>query len=96
MKGYFDKQYVGDALAVQRQETRSLKSGTKKLMESGIRQASRLADEGVRPHQVAKVMEAEVLQSQRVSTTMTQKEVTPQKTFLIEWCCERDSYLMQE
>ena len=41
-------------------------------------------------------MEAEALQTEHVAAKMSQREVTPKNTFLVEWCCEKDSHLMQE
>ena len=96
VKDYFDKHDIGDATAVQHQQCRPLKAGSKKLVDSGLKQAKRLSDAHVRPLQVRKVLDTEILQAERVTSIMAMGNVTVKNTFLIEWCCERDSYLMKE
>ena len=67
-----------------------------KIVEAGLKKAKDLAKHNVKPHFVAQALQNEVNQTMRVNTTMAQKPVNPRNTYLIEWCCEKDSYMMDE
>eukprot|EP00974_Lingulodinium_polyedra_P008160 775805-Lingulodinium_polyedra.AAC.1 len=75
---------TSDEFALQKQDYRTLKSGTAKLLEAGRRHVATLRDHGLSSREVVDQVGAEVLRAEAEAASRAVKATGPT---LLEWCC---------
>ena len=103
-KCYFDLKAYDDAhenddhaaLVPQEAAVKTLRTGTKKLLQTGMDRVKVMTEHCVKPQFIHRSLRADAHREALVLGTMAQTPPTVRNTHLIEWCCHNDSELMNQ